>query len=307
MLQRLGQMMGLTRRTLLAGLASASAAPALRAQPRPPASSIVTYRSMNGADVQLRAFVGRQTALLIDPIRATNPVVIERILSAFDRAWDWHVSFFGVEPKKRQLHADKVPIAEVADGAIRPGATGIEISRSVAGELLTDAGRDRYNGAPFFFMARNFWPCEAQLGAIDALEVGFGHVHRFYAMEGARLTGAPYDENLDFDHFRHSVLVDLLKRYLADPKLNWQNTLAADKAPDNPHGWGAAELAAAFYNRIRRDHGRAGYRRFWRMLMDAPKAATPKECATRFVQIARAATGEDYRWLFRDQTLPIVY
>ena len=43
------------------------------------------------------------------------------------------------------------------------------------------------------------------------------------------------------------------------------------------------------------------------MMVDAPEAKTPKECATRFVQIARAATGEDYRWLFRDQTLSIVY
>ena len=307
MLQRLGQMMGLTRRTLLAGLASVSAAPALRAQPRPPASSVVPYRTINGADVQLRAFVGRQTALLIDPARATNPAVTERVLSACDRAWDWYSEYFGVRPKWIQQYAGKVPIAEVANAGLNSGGTGIEIAPSTAGLLLMEAGRDRYNQAPFFLMGRNFWAFEAKLGAIDALEVGFGHVHRFHAMDGARLTGAPWDENLDFDHYRHSILIDMLNRYLADRSLNWQNTLAADKAPNNPNGWGAGELAAAFYHRIRRDHGTAGYNRFWRMMLDAPDAKTPKECATRFVQIARAATGEDYRWLFRDQTLSIVY
>jgi hypothetical protein len=300
-------MTGLTRRALLAGLASVSAAPASRAQPRAPASSIVTYRAINGADLQLRAFVGRQTALLIDPVRATNPVVTERILSACDRAWEWHSEHFSARPKKIQQYAGKVPIAEVSDAGLNSGGTGIEIAPSAVGALLTEASRDRYNQAPFFLMARNFWPAESQLGAIDALEVGFGHVHRFYSMDGARVTGAPYDENLDFDHYRHTVLIDMLNRYLADRSLNWQNTLAADKAPNNPNNWGAGELASAFYHRIRRDHGTAGYVRFWRMMVDAPEAKTPKECATRFVQIARAATGEDYRWLFRDQTLSIVY
>jgi hypothetical protein len=41
--------------------------------------------------------------------------------------------------------------------------------------------------------------------------------------------------------------------------------------------------------------------------LDAPAAETPKECASRFIQIARAATGEDYRWMFKDQTLQLVY
>ena len=33
-----------------------------------------------------------------------------------------------------------------------------------------------------------------------------------------------------------------------------------------------------------RDHGQKGYRRFWRMMQDAPKAITPRGSATRFVR-----------------------
>ena len=173
--------------------------------------------------------------------------------------------------------------------------------------LLSEAARDRYNQATFFVMARNFWFYDVPLGKIAAFELGFAHVHRFHSMDGAGLTGAPWDDNLDFDHYRHSIVIDMLNRYVADRTLTWENTLAANKAPDNPNGWGAGELAAGFFHRVCRDHGQAGYRRFWRMMLDAPKAETPKESATRFVQIARLATGADYRGLFKDASLPLVY
>jgi hypothetical protein len=173
--------------------------------------------------------------------------------------------------------------------------------------LLKEAARDRYNQATFFLMARNFWAYDAPLGAIGAFRFGFAHLHRFYSIDGARGTGAPWDDNLDFEHYRHSIVIEMLDRYLADPTLNWQNTLASDKAPPNPNGWGAGELAAGFFHRIRRDHGRDGARHFWRMMQDAPKAETAKESASRFVQIARAATGQDYRDLFKDMTLQLVY
>ena len=54
--------------------------------------------------------------------------------------------------------------------------------------------------------------------------------------------------NIDFDAFRHLSLIDILDRYVADPQLNWQNTLEANKAPPGLPNWMAGyHLAAAFF------------------------------------------------------------
>jgi hypothetical protein len=295
----------ITRRSLLGLAASAAAARPAFAQAALPAP--VGYQTMTNQSVQLRPFVGRNMALLIDPARRVERAVTDPILAAFDRAWDWYREYFGRSPAAYKSHAGKTTVAEVASPGVIDGSAGIELASSTVDLLLREAAHDRYNQATFFIMGRNFWAYDLPLGPIGAFRQGFAHLHRFYAMDGAGVTGAPWSDELDFDHYRHSIIIDMLNRYLDDRTLSWQSTLAADKAPSNPHGWGAGELAAGFFHRIRRDHGQDGYRRFWRMMQDAPKAETPKESASRFVQIARAATGEDYRGLFKDMTLQLVY
>jgi serralysin len=288
-----------------AGLVLARDAWAQAGQP----SSAARYTTFDRKILQLRPFVGRNISLLLDPARVTERVVIDRVLSAVDRAWDWYRGYFGRAPNVSSTHAGKTTIAEVsgtcgaACGLL--GYTGIEISSETMSRLLIEANLDRYNQAVFYELGRNFWFFADQL-SMGVFTTGFAHVHRFYSMEAAGLVGAPWDDNLDFDGFRHAILVELLDRYLADSSLTWQNTLATDKLPANSPAWmDGAHLAAAFFHRIRRDHGHAGYRRFWQLMATAQKASTPKDAVARFVQVARAATGEDYRSLFRDMSLPL--
>lgn len=269
---------------------------------------IVDYPSVNGARPRLRAFEGEKIILLISPERAVDRASIDRILGALGKAFDWCSATFARDPMVGRRHArSAVVVAEVQNAGFEEDALQIELAPDTMTRLLTEAKRDRYNQAAFFIMARLFWFCEPQLGKISAFPIGFAHASRFHAMEAAGITGAPWDENLDFDNYKRSVLVSVLDAYLADTNLTWKNTLGAAKGPPNPQSWGASELAAGFIHRIRRDHGNVGYRRFWRLMTDAPKADTAEEAAARFVQIARAATGADYRWLMRDQSLPTVY
>jgi len=295
----------IARRSVLSVAAGATIARSAVAQADLPAS--VTYQTMSNTAVLLRPFVGRNMAFLIDPDRRTDRAVTDRILNAFDRAWDWYREYFGRSPTPYKSHAGKTTVAEVPSPRVTDGSGGIELASSTVDLLLREAAYDRYNQATFFIMGRNFWAYDMPLGQIGAFKQGFAHLHRFYAIDGAGMTGAPWDDNLDFDHYRHSIVVDMLNRYLADATLTWQITLAADKAPTNPNGWGAGDLAAGFFHRIRRDHGQDGYRRFWRIMHDAPKASTPKDSAARFVQVAYAATGGDYRELFKDQSLQLVF
>jgi hypothetical protein len=289
---------------------------AVRAQvPERPAP--IFYKPWNGGeDIQLRPFVGRNIALLLDAERAPDPAVMDRIVSAIDRAWDWCRNMLGRAPTQYYLHAGKSTIAEIeklscGDGAAacgQLGRTGIEIGRGSMNRLILEAYLDRYNQAVFYELGRNFWFYGDQLATLPegGFTTGFAHVNRFYAMEASGIVGAPWDDKLDFDGLRYAALVDLMDRYIADPKLTWQNTLAIGKVPANPHSWiSAPHLGAAFFHRIRRDHGYAGYRQFWHLMAKAPKSATPRDAIVRFVQVAYAATGQDYRDLMRDPALPL--
>jgi serralysin len=308
-------MHGLTRHSLLgaaAGLiairdASVGDVLAQVGQPAP-----ITHNTFDKKSVELRPFVGRNVALLLNPYRTTDRVVIGHVLSAIDRAWDWYRGYFGREPTPHNTHAGKTAIAEVsgtcgaACGLL--GFTGIEMSTGTINRLLIEANLDRYNQAVFYELGRNFWFFADPLQAMPkgAFTTGYAHVHRFYSMEAAGLVGAPWDDNLDFDGFRQAILVELMDRYLDDRTLTWENTLGASKVPKNPYPWIAVDhLAAAFFHRIRRDHGHAGYRQFWQLMAKAPKSTTPRDAAARFVQVARTATGQDYRELLRDTTLPL--
>jgi serralysin len=310
-----GIMISITRRSVLgipAGLVAVRYAAAQAVLPE-----AVSYKPFGSAPaVQLRPYVGRNVALLLNPNRATEQIVAERVVSAIDRAWDWYRDLFGRLPASNRTYAGKSTVAEVeascGAGCGLIGNTGIEISTPTMNRLLIEAAQDRYNQAVFYELGRNFFFFTDQLRAMapfangGVFTTGFAHVHRFYAMDAAGLTGAPWDDKLDFDGFRYFILVELLDLYLADKSLTWENTLAVDKVPKNPHDWiSGAHLAAAFFHRIRRDHGYAGYRRFWQLMATAPKSSSPRDAAARFVQVARAATGQDYRDLMRDSTLPL--
>src|SRR6185369_17245029 len=198
-------MTDLTRRSVLLGAATLAAAGPAFAQG--PQQDVVNYQTINGSALQLRLFAGRRTALLIDPKRPVDRVAVARILEAFDRAWGWYADFYRAMPATKKDYAGRVPVAEVADQGFAWGATGVEILPSSTTLLLNGAMRDRYNQATFYCMGLNFWAFGKQLGKIDAFSWGFGEVNRFYAMAAAGITGAPWDVDLDFDHYRHSILI----------------------------------------------------------------------------------------------------
>jgi hypothetical protein len=146
--------------------------------------------------------------------------------------------------------------------------------------LVKQAARDCADPTVFYELGRNFFFCYDQTESKSnyKLSGGFAHVNRFYSIDGAGPVGGRWmvgtPEEQDYDEYRYDMLIDLLKRYLADPKLNWQNTIGAGKMPPNPYKWGFQTncVMAAFFNLIRRDHGMEGYRQFWRMLAGAAPA-----------------------------------
>lgn len=183
--------------------------------------------------------------------------------------------------------------------------SGIEILTKYFDLMLGQAAHDQYFQLLFYEFGRNFFFYSSPLGQLTAWITGFAHVNRFYCMDAIGLMGGQWPDGLDWEVSRHDVLVDLLDRYIADPKLTWRNTIAEGKAPANPRNWDGSAFAGSLYYKIRRDNGSVGYRRFWKLMAGAPTANSPQESTERFVQIARAATGKDYRELLRDGSLSL--
>ena len=185
-------------------------------------------------------------------------------------AWDWYRDYFGRVPTPVSIFEGKATIAENAQDKAaaargRVGQTGIgDGPQFDANRLLIEAAQDRYNQAVFYELGRNSGSstsssARSALRDRRSVQHRLCHGTRFYSMEATGTVGAPWDDNIDFDAFRHLSLIDILDRYLADPQLNWQNTLEANKGrPACRTGWPDIILAAAFFHRIRRDYGHGG-------------------------------------------------
>ena len=91
-------------------------------------------------------------------------------------------------------------------------------------------------------------------------------------------------------------MVDL---YVADPTLNWENTLKRNRAPANPLGLGGNDLFASFCFRLCRDHGGPKYAaRLWHAVGKRPVATTTQEAIDNFVVAASVAADKDLAPLF---------
>ena len=123
-------------------------------------------------------------------------------------------------------------------------------------------------------------------------------------MELAGLSGGPYNQALDFQTFKNSILFDLLNSYQADSSLNWQNTLAIGVAPANTYGWSGGDLAGAMFYRLFYENGIVAYQAFYDALVALPHAVTAPDAVNNFIQAAHTATGQDYSYLFCKSACP---
>jgi hypothetical protein len=300
--------------TLLGGAASLAAPRIGRAQYAIEPKA-VAYPGFAGNTYQRVPYVGRGVALLLDPVRKVERALIERVLDGYDRGYDWYRETLGREPAPGHTYLGRLTIAEApaaecggAPACGLTGSTGIQLAPEVIDLDINDAMRDCANGTVFYEFGRNFFFCTQQTADDRHFHTGFARLNGILSLDDVGLVGsASYTGGLDYGTFRYAVLVDLLNRYLADPKLTWQNTIGAGTVPANPYPslW-SIDLMAAFFNLIRRDHGMEGYRRFWRAMAGAAPAKDLREAMGRYVQIARAVVGEDYRELLRDKSLPVV-
>jgi serralysin len=266
----------------------------------------VSYTSIDETPLELVPWEGEHVAFLTQS-DALDPDVMARIVGAVDRAWEFYAGVTGREPAPfepftlngRGTVADVPSTCGAGCGFL--GFTGIELQHTWF-QFLYDgvANSNTYDQPVFYELGRNFWFYSEQLGAIDPFVTGFAVVNRFLSMDAAGLAGARVNGAIDFQFFREQALQEMGRLYLADPASTWQSTLLDQQVPENPLGLGAADVAGALFYRIHEDMGPGAYAEFFQALDDLPFAATPEAAVQNFVAAAEAATGADYRSLFKE-------
>jgi hypothetical protein len=270
----------------------------------PPA---VSYRSIEGDDLTLYAYVGTHVALLA-PSPDLDQDVAASIVATLDGVYTYYAQATGRTPYLYLNYAGRTTVAVVPStcgyGCAYLGATGIELL-TPAFDILYTGVRDRneYDQVVFYEFGRNFWFYGDQVeyrGADDtgAITTGYAVFMRFMAMQATGAAPGPFGQ-YDFAYFEDEV-VGLLGRCLTDPACTWDNTLRAGVAPPNPIGLGATDLFASILFDLRTRYGADLINRIWREVERRPNAVATQDAVDNFILAACAATNQNLTDLFVD-------
>jgi alpha-N-acetylglucosaminidase len=264
------------------------------------------YTSFQGEKVIRFAWLGRNVA--IQTVRQDlDPKVMKGLCDTFDKVYDFYRDATQREPAKVKLFQGHTTITEIEKtcgaGCGNIGATGIEIMPGNFEELYDGF---RKHGEidqvlPYEF-GRNFWFYSLQLAPLrgayaDSIITGYAVFMRFMALDEAGAKLGPFS-NRSGKRFREEVET-LVDRYVADPSLNLDNTLAQGRGPANRMNLGSTDLFASFCFRLCRDHGGANYAaKLWQAVEKRPRARTTQDGIDNFVIAASTAAGEDLAPLF---------
>jgi hypothetical protein len=269
-----------------------------------------SYTSFQGQTYSLNAWPGADLAVLTSAADL-DPVTMARIGSALDAAWNVYFQLIGKPPTPltSTTFLGKGTIAEVPLGATCGAAcsylgyTGTEIAAPYFDVLYNGVKNSgQYDQVLFYELGRNFWFYQKQLGSIDAFVTGFAIANRFVSMQQAGLQGGPFN-GTPFATFQQQATTDLIAAYLANPSLNWRNTIGAGQGVPGQIYNGSADLAGAMFYKIYSDHGYSKYQDFFKALALQPTATTPAGAIQNFETAALQATGEDYGFLFDPSTV----
>ena len=285
--------------------------PLIQAAQAQAAPEPIDYESFDGLNLTLYPYQGEHVALLV-PSPTLDASVLAQIAAAFDAAYGFYADATGQEPIPYRHLNGKTTIAVVPStcggmgaGCAYLGFTGIEITNSSFDILYTGVSeRNEYDQVVFYELGRNFWFYGDALedhgpDNSGAITTGYAVFMRFMAMDAAGVTPGPFNQ-WEFAYFRAEV-EGLLDRYLADPSLNWNNTLRAGVAPSNPIGLGATDLFASFLFELRSRYGGSFVAALWHEAAGLSAAQTTQHAVDNFVATASAAAGEDLTALFRDE------
>jgi Ca2+-binding RTX toxin-like protein len=271
------------------------------------------YTAFDGTQYELQVWRGRHVALLVPERAGVDPAVMDKLLAGFDKGWEWYRDLTGREPTPLDATTvDGRSTIAVVDhtcgaGCGQLGLTGIEILNEYFGAGLRQPGvRGFYDAMAetggvqqivYYELGRNFWFYGDQLPGSGFI-TGYAVINRWYAAEAS---GFPWDPADAGAPYQAVSLPTLAKDYFDNPAALGSNTLALDHGVDNSTPYhGAPDLGAALYRLLYEGLGADGAQAFWREVANRPAAADGAAAIANFEAAARAASGIDFGFLFKD-------
>jgi serralysin len=264
----------------------------------------IIYTAIDGHTETLTPWQGRHVSVLVEPGPARDPRVMDRLVGALDRAWQYYEATTGRIPGTAHSLNGRDEVAEVTStcgaGCTYLGATGTEI-QTYWFELLYRqiAEGNVYDQVPFYELGRSFWFYSPQLEFHapdqDPVVTGFAVWMRFRSIEAAHVKGAPFNGVTPFAEFASQVEA-LAGQYEADPSLTFAETLAQDKSPGL---YGGTDFWASLMMQLAERHGGQKFvERFWQHAGELPAASSTTAAVTNWVSDASYAACVDLSAVF---------
>lgn len=263
-----------------------------------------SYVDFNGVTLNLYAWKGNGV-MILSRNNNLDRATMFKWLTAMEKTYAYYKSCTGMDPAVNPpTFIDScTTIADVpatcGAGCGYLGATGIEMLSSYF-DVMYNAinNNNQYDQEDFYEFGRNFWFYGPQLAykTNDPITTGYAVFMRFMAMDAIGVNGAPFG-SWTYATFETNVQ-NLIDTYLADPSLNWANTLGVGQGIANSH-LGATDLFASFCFRLRRDYGGDTFvKNLWKNVALRPAANTTQDAVDNFVLAACATANKNLTSLF---------
>jgi hypothetical protein len=187
------------------------------------------------------------------------------------------------------------------------GFTGIELQNDFFDANYNEINiNNRFDHLCFYEFGRNFWFYESKLSyKAPGFPVagGFAVFMSYMTREAAGISPGPF-AGYSYAEWKAKV-ENLINLYLADPSVNWANTLATDQGVPGS-GFNAADLFVSFCFRLKRDYGGENFvRNIWKKAALRPDAKTTQDAVDNFFLAACAAANKNLTALFKSWRWPL--
>ncbi len=287
----------------------------------------VPYQSILGYNSTMNVWQGTNISFLT-PVNSTDPTVASltasssaeaimgQIVNNVDQAYDYYALACGATPVPFPPNyyvngRSTIAAVDTTGGAGYSwiGNTGIELQTGTFDTLYNGvAANNQYDQVTFYELGRNFWTFGNQLDGTSigatSFTTGFAVFMRFQSMDYAGVQGAPYG-SWTFSQFKQNE-INLVSEYVANPSLNFENTLAIGQGVPGS-SLGSTDLFASFLFALGDQFG-GSYSstnsfdmNFWKQVAQRPTATTDQAAIDNFFLAACYTTQQDLSNLFVSQ------
>jgi len=259
-----------------------------------------TYFTFQGDTTNLFKYEGVKTMLLAKS-NDLDTAIMRKWTDVLDGAYNFYQSCTGREPDfLPNTHINNKSTIASADptcggGCGYLGATGIELLDAYFDQSYTSIlTENKFEQIYFYEMGRNFWFYGNKLSyENDPITTGYAVFMRFMSMK--YLGVDDYPSHIDFVN----QIRELRTTYLADPSLNWSNTLGvAQGIPGS--AWSSADLFASFCFYLEETYGWQWLQNVWQYAGQRPDRVTTQDAVDNFIIASSQAANTNLVSLFQE-------